>query len=116
MATAQIQHITIDCANPQRLAAFWSTVLGREVVDDWGVFVRLAPDDAGTRLAFQLVPEAKSLKNRVHLDLSTDSVGAAVSEFKDLGATVVGTNSEAGITWTTMQDPEGNEFCVAPDH
>jgi len=116
MATVQMQHITIDCLDPKRVAEFWSAALGRDIVDDWGMFIRLAPDDAGVRMAFHQVPEDKAGKNRIHLDVSADSREDAVVELAALGATVVEDRSAEDFTWTVMLDPEGNEFCVAPPH
>ena len=116
MATVQMQHVTIDCLDPRVVANFWSAALGRDIVDDWGMFIRLGPDDAGVRLAFHQVPEDKAVKNRVHLDVSADSPDQAVAELVGLGATVVETRSAEDFSWTVMADPEGNEFCVAPAH
>lgn len=109
----RIQHLVVDATNPQLVAAFWSGVLGRPVADDWGGFVRLAPDESGTQLAFALVPETKHLKNRVHLDLSVEDRVQAVRELVELGATEIESRTGDGHTWTVMADPEGNEFCVA---
>ncbi|MFT7648735.1 MAG: catechol 2,3-dioxygenase-like lactoylglutathione lyase family enzyme [Candidatus Poriferisodalaceae bacterium] len=95
------------------MAAFWSEVLGRPVVDDWGGFVRLAQDETGTHLAFARVPETKNAKNRVHLDLSVDERVQAVLELLELGAAEIESRTADGHTWTVMADPEGNEFCVA---
>lgn len=111
-----MQHVTIDCLDPQVVAQFWSAALDRDIVDDWGMFIRLAPDDAGVRLAFHQVPESKEVKNRVHLDVSAESPDQAVAELTALGATVVEVRTAEDFSWTVMTDPEGNEFCVAPDH
>ena len=81
VAIAQrIQHVVIDATNPQLVAAFWSAVLGHPIADDWGAFVRLEPDEAGGQLAFALVPETKTVKNRVHLDLSVNDREQAVRD------------------------------------
>ena len=61
---------------------------------------------------FNKVPEPKRAKNRVHLDL-VNQAPAAVDELVRLGATVVGKHQSRGQRWTVMQDPEGNEFCIA---
>jgi catechol 2,3-dioxygenase-like lactoylglutathione lyase family enzyme len=108
-----VQHIVIDTRDPQLVAAFWAEALGREVADDWGGFVRLAPDGAGTQLAFAAVPEAKSVKNRIHLDLTAPDRERATEELIAIGATMIETRTEEGHTWSVMADPEGNEFCVA---
>jgi hypothetical protein len=69
---------------------------------------------AGGRLLFQQVPEAKTVKNRVHLDLHAGAErDKLVARLTDLGATVLWTGEEGGQQWVTLADPEGNEFCVA---
>ena len=114
MAIAQrVQHLVIDVSNPQLVAAFWSAVLGQTIADDWGAFVRLAPDITGMQLAFALVPETKTVKNRVHLDLSVGDREQAVRDLVEVGAAEIETRAVDGHTWTVMADPEGNEFCVA---
>ncbi|MFT7598801.1 MAG: hypothetical protein ACI8TP_001725 [Acidimicrobiales bacterium] len=95
------------------VAGFWSKALQRPIDDDWGDFVRLSPDDAGTRIAFAAVPEPRRGKNRVHLDLNTDNRERAVAELVVLGAVVIGNRTTGEHTWTVMADPEGNEFCIA---
>ncbi|MGC0415672.1 VOC family protein [Embleya sp. AB8] len=103
--------ITIDCADAGRLAAWWATALGVEIAEDYGDFVMLAAKPL--RLGFQRVPEERAGKNRVHVDFSTPDRPAAIERLVALGATVVAERSAPGLTWTTMQDPEGNEFCVS---
>ena len=63
-------------------------------------------------MMFIAVPEAKSVKNRVHLDLDADDREAEVRRLIELGATHIHDKDEWGISWTTLADPEGNEFCV----
>ncbi|GIG59914.1 hypothetical protein Lfu02_42860 [Longispora fulva] len=67
----------------------------------------------GGRVLFQVVPEPKSAKNRMHLDLHVPDQAATVARLVELGATVTGHGEEGGRGWTVMADPEGNEFCVA---
>ena len=62
---------------------------------------------------FAKVPEGKSAKNRMHLDLAAADREAEVARLVELGATRVTDMDEWGYQWTVMQDPEGNEFCVA---
>jgi catechol 2,3-dioxygenase-like lactoylglutathione lyase family enzyme len=111
--TSAVQHVVIDTHDPQLVAGFWAEALGREIVDDWGGFVRLAPDRAGTQLAFAAVPEAKTVKNRVHLDLTAVDRQRASEELIAIGATMIETRSQDGHRWSVMADPEGNEFCLA---
>ncbi len=73
------------------------------------------PDGIGPRLLAQKVPEGKTAKNRVHLDVRVggrEAVPAEVERLVALGATFHGTFDEHGTYWAVMKDPEGNEFCV----
>lgn len=118
--TIHVAAITFDCANALTLAEFWSAALGRPI--DPGepapspFFARLAPgegDNAGPVMMFIQVPEPKSVKNRTHLDLGTDDRDAEIKRLLALGATRIHDKEEWGIQWTTLADPEGNEFCIA---
>jgi predicted enzyme related to lactoylglutathione lyase len=112
-----IHNITFDCADARGLATFWSTLTGWNVYYDDDPEVLVAPTfpHPGTGLLFIPVPEGKTAKNRVHLDLEPtgrtrdELVAVAVAA----GATVVGDHrAEDGSGWVTLTDPEGNEFCV----
>lgn len=110
--------VTFDCAHAGRLAAFWAAVFDRTSAPTPGVpedfFARLEGDGAGVpTMMFIKVPEPKSAKNRMHLDLDVEDRAAEVERLVGLGATVVHDKDEYGTRWTTMADPEGNEFCVA---
>lgn len=113
----QIGNITFDCREPERVAQFWASALGY-ALDDVPADERTAwaaagdPRGAGPRLYFQQVPEGKVVKNRVHLDLSTPDMATEVARLEGLGARPGRRFEEGGATWTTMFDPEGNEFCV----
>ena|ERR687890_92181 len=116
--TLQIGMVTADCADPKALATFWATALDTAISGDYGEFVMLAPPPAGGPvLGFQRVPEARAGKNRLHLDLGAPAGGRAaeVARLVGLGATVLGERGgdAEGLVWTTLMDPEGNEFCVA---
>jgi predicted enzyme related to lactoylglutathione lyase len=109
-----VSFLTIDANDPLRLAAFWGDVLGTTVQETSqdGRFVFLGAAN-GHILSFQRVPEPKSGKNRVHLDLRVEELGAATDALLALGATWDGnelTLDEA--RWRTLRDPEGNEFDI----
>ena len=109
-----VDTLTVDCADPRRLAAFWCAALGYELadVDDEDALIR-DPLARGWPLLFQLVPEGKRTKNRLHLDLSApDTMQAEVDRLTAAGATVQGRIDEGEGFWTVLLDPEGNEFCV----
>ena len=116
----RLRNITFDCAHPTELARWWTMVTGWEEdpgnpnlpEDDEAALV--APDRS-LNLLFVKVPEAKNVKNRVHLDLqATDSTrDDEVVRLVALGATVVADRRRPdGAGWVVMADPEGNEFCV----
>jgi catechol 2,3-dioxygenase-like lactoylglutathione lyase family enzyme len=113
----RIHNITFDCADARALATFWSRLTGWHVYYDDDPEVVVAPSYPfdGTGLLFIPVPEGKSAKNRLHLDLQPEAstrdevVEAAVAA----GATVTGDHRrDDGSGWVTLADPEGNEFCV----
>ena len=82
-----------------------------EQAEPW-LAVLTGDGSVGPRFMFIKVPEAKSAKNRVHLDLGTGDLDAEVERVLALGASLVGHRQEYGISWATSTDPEGNEFCV----
>jgi len=138
--------VVFDGSDPDRLARFWAEALGYRLQDppegfgSWEDWLRamnipeedwnsasavVDPEGAGPRLYFQRVPEAKQVKNRVHLDLNVGGgpgtpleehqrrVDAEVERLTGIGATVFRPGRvERGEYWVIMQDPEGNEFCV----
>jgi len=112
--SAFIKYISIDCADPRRLSAFWSEVTGYQAVTEDDGFVALgAPDQRGIRaIFFWKVPEPKVTKNRVHLDLATKDPAHEIERLITLGAKKVEYREGNGTSWTVMLDPEGNEFCI----
>jgi catechol 2,3-dioxygenase-like lactoylglutathione lyase family enzyme len=116
----RIKHVTFDCANPYRLAQFWSQVTGfREDPDDPNhpddpAALLLSPDRV-VALLFVPVPEPKPGKNRVHLDLVPleRSRDDEVKWLLDIGAELADDRRRPdGTGWVVLRDPEGNEFCV----
>ena len=107
--------LVLDCADPRRLATFWSEALGYTTAGDAGNYVMLVAADSGPpKLLLQAVAEAKATKNRMHLDIETPDVDAEVIRLESLGAHRLETDarSEHGSRWMIMADPEDNEFCV----
>ena len=100
--------ITFDCDDAAALATFWSTLLRRPVED--GASRDYASIAGPPAWAFLRVPEGKTAKNRVHPDLDVLDLGAAVDRAVALGAKHVADVEEDGTRWTTLVDPEGNEF------
>lgn len=112
--------ITFDCENAADTAAFWSAALDRPV--DPGASDHFASigtqDDAASSNAwlFLQVPEPRTAKNRVHVDFVSEDREGEVSRLLGLGATRMHDKEGTGFGWTTLQDPFGNEFCVADPH
>ena len=114
----RVQSVSIDAQDPHALAAFWADVLGwRQTYADADEVVLEPPagspeEGVSPDLVFLKVPEPKSGKNRLHLDLRPEDQAAEVGRIEALGAkrTFVGQSDD--VTWVVMADPEGNEFCV----
>jgi predicted enzyme related to lactoylglutathione lyase len=107
--------LVLDCGDPQRLAEFWAPVLGYVSLGSAGSYVLLLPNGKpGPKLLLQQVPEAKTVKNRMHLDIETADIETEATRLEGLGAQRVhdGQVHEHGTNWILMTDPEGNEFCV----
>ena len=137
--------VVFDCADPSRLARFWAEALGYKLDDPpagyqrWEDWLRdqgipeerwndasavVDPDGGGPRIYLQRVPEPKTVKNRVHLDLNVSGgrpvpieerrrrVEAEAERLTGIGATRLRAVEELGVYWVVMQDPEANEFCV----
>jgi Glyoxalase-like domain len=132
--------ICIDCADPHPLAEFWGDAMGYEVEDNsplirqlldngvvteadvvtvqgrlaWRTAAVARDPKSGARLLFQVVPEPKTVKNRVHLDLHVgeENIEPTVARLEARGGKRLYEVSEHGSHWVTMADPEGNEFCV----
>lgn len=109
--------VTIDCADPATLSQFWAEVLGTSVRFEVDGFVMLnPPPGGGPAVGFQRVPEPRTGKNRVHLDLSTTDREKEVRRLVELGAKEHGEHSAPGLIWTILSDPEDNVFCVGAYH
>ena len=139
--------IVFDAQDPERLATFWAAALAERGYripdppdgapdwptwlsaqgvpeDQWGSASALEGDEGQPRLFFQRVPEPKTAKNRVHLDLlagggpqvpleeQQQRVRAAVERLTALGATFVEERTGLGVHWAVLRDPDGNEFCA----
>jgi len=135
--------VAVDCARPHELADWWAEVLGwqvepqdeafiRRMVDEghateeqttrhkgalvWAVGAAIrSPDPGRPRILFQVVPEPKTVKSRLHFDVRVGAADqeAEVARLTDMGATELWRGAQGPSSWVTMADPEGNEFCVA---
>jgi len=135
--------VTFDAHDPRAQAEFWAAALGYipqpppDTYDSWEDWARameipeerwndagalVDPDGVGPRVFFQRVPEGKTAKNRVHLDVSVgrglepearrSALEVEADRLHAAGATIVRQQEQRGEFWIVMQDPEGNEFCV----
>ena len=137
--------VTVDCADPHALADWWAETLGWQVEPQDEAFIRRMisagnaadsdtkrhhgalvwrtgsairhPDGTGRapRVLFQLVPEAKTVKNRLHLDVRAGAgdIEDTVAGLTARGAKVLHHGQQGPFSWVTLADPEGNEFCVS---
>jgi predicted enzyme related to lactoylglutathione lyase len=107
--------LVLDCADPDKLAEFWSAAIGYTTLGGAGSYVLLV-DETGQqpKLLLQHVNEPKAGKNRMHFDIETPTVDEEVARLEDLGAQRIQADAieEHGNRWVVMADPEGNEFCV----
>ena len=119
MPTRLVQ-LVIDANDPPRLARFWAAALGWEIAAEEPDEVEVSPpgydypDPVALPLVFVPVPEAKTVKDRVHLDLATESAGQqadVVARLRDLGAQPLDIG-QGDVPWVVLADPEGNELCV----
>jgi Glyoxalase-like domain len=108
-AVVGIAALAVDCADPPALAGWWSRLLGGQVeVDaDGDATLRVG----GLAIDFLRVPEAKTGKNRLHLDLRSTDLAEATRQAEALGATRADDIYDGG-RWRVMRDPESNEFCL----
>ena len=108
-----VDWLGIDCADPAALARFWTEALGYRIEDtaDPDEIPIVPKDGRGVRILLAKVPEEKTIKNRLHLDLRPDDQAAEVERLLALGARRVDIGQGAQ-TWVVLADPEGNEFCI----
>lgn len=124
--TSKFTELAIDCADPRGLARFWCSVLGYRIQDEEDGLVtigppaipegRSRPGPVPPTLTFAHVPEGKTGKNRLHIDVNPTDRNQAeeVSRLLDLGARTVDVG-QGDESWVVLADPEGNEFCVLAD-
>jgi catechol 2,3-dioxygenase-like lactoylglutathione lyase family enzyme len=112
--TSKLTEVLIDCADGEQLAAFWCEVLGWKVLDrDDDGTLEIGDGEGGITLLFVPVPERKTIKNRIHLDVVPvgGDQDAEVERVIALGAQRIDIG-QGDVTWVVLADPEGNEFCI----
>jgi hypothetical protein len=106
------EQVIVDSIAPAGLGRWWCAALGWIVVKDDPDEFEIRPDiDLRPGLLFGLVPEAKTIKNRLHIDLRPDDRDAEVERLVGLGASRIDVG-QRNESWVVLADPEGNEFCV----
>ncbi|GAA4749974.1 VOC family protein [Gordonia alkaliphila] len=124
--TLRMAMITVDTTDALALSDWWRDAFDATVLqENEGFFVVLSLGEGMPLLAFQQVEDpdgvegplsaapADRAKNRIHLDLVADDRSAAVARLLDAGATLIAEREMPGMSWVTLADPDGNQFCVA---
>jgi predicted enzyme related to lactoylglutathione lyase len=113
----RLYHLVIDAHDPWALARFWAAVLDHEVLfEDHELAIVGADERSFPGLCFIQVPDTKTSKNRLHIDLDPDDTDAEVERVERLGAVRVDVGQGPDVSWVVLADPEGNEFCVLRPH
>ncbi|MFE9819034.1 VOC family protein [Streptomyces sp. NBC_00236] len=111
--TASFYSIVVDARDLPSLARFWCGVLDWQVLFETDEEIVIGADkDALPGITFVPVPEAKGIKNRLHIDLAPDDQDAEVERIIALGGRRTDVGQPGSATWVVLEDPEGNEFCV----
>lgn len=108
MALVRWKDLCIDAQDPARLAEFWGTALGRQVDVFGNGNARLTGSTSEETIWINGVPEPKTVKHRLHLDVGVTDLDT----LRALGATILRPQGDDDIRWTVMADPEGGEFCA----
>jgi predicted enzyme related to lactoylglutathione lyase len=112
-ATATVRSVMLDCNDVDVMVDFWGQLLGLEQKLRFPGYAWMSRmTEGGQSLAFQQVPEPKTVKNRMHLDMGSSDPEAFVARVEALGGTRLQGHEISGFSWTVCADPEGNEFCV----
>ncbi|MEX1037835.1 MAG: VOC family protein [Acidimicrobiia bacterium] len=114
----RVGSVVVNTVDPDRLADFWTELLGVEVARRSGpYFIWLQPQhEGGVSVAFQKVDAPTEGRRRLHLDMSVEDLDGAVRRALDLGASHVEDHTIGDFSWVVLADPDGNEFCLAPGH
>jgi hypothetical protein len=113
---SRFTELVIDCADPARVAEFWARVLDYEVIDrgPQGEVEISGTLNSAPTLVFVPVPESKTVKNRVHIDVNPTGTDqdTELERLLALGARRVDVGQTSDVSWVVLADPEGNEFCL----
>jgi len=114
---ARFTELVIDCRDPQRVAEFWGAVLGYDIIDrgpQGEIEIGPTPRGAGPTLVFVRVPEEKTVKNRIHIDVNPTETDQSneLRRLMRLGARRVDVGQGNDVSWIVLADVEDNEFCL----
>ncbi|HEY3977613.1 MAG TPA: VOC family protein [Streptosporangiaceae bacterium] len=110
-----LHHVVVDTYDLPGLARFWTQALGWKILSEREREIVIGPDvSAPVGMCFMPVTDPKTVKNRLHLDLTTEAADrdAEIERLLALGARRVDIGQTGEESWTVLADPEGNEFCV----
>lgn len=114
--SSRFSALAMDANDVARMGAFWTQALGYRVADQFDGGITLAPANGvpGPPIDVVPVPETKSVKNRLHLDLVPEGCTQEeeVQRLLGLGAVLADVGQDPDVSWVVMADPEGNEFCI----
>ncbi|MFQ5875526.1 MAG: VOC family protein [Dehalococcoidia bacterium] len=108
----QLAQVGIDVNDLDRAEKFWTALLGLKVEERGDPYLNFEKQGECPRLYIQKVPEKKTAKTRLHLDIAVEEMDSAVAKAEELGARKVQLFEEGDVSWTVMEDPDGNEFCL----
>lgn len=110
---SQWENLVVDARDPARLARWWAEALGYQITyeEPDEVEIRRSADEL-PGVVFVPVPESKTVKNRLHIDLRPADQEAEVERLVNMGARHVDIGQGEEVGWVVLADPEGNEFCV----
>jgi predicted enzyme related to lactoylglutathione lyase len=111
----RLHHIVVDAHDLPRLAQFWAQALGWQILSEREREIVIGTDEnAPVGMCFMPVTDPKTVKNRLHLDLTTGAQDRdqEIERLLALGARRVDIGQTGAVSWTVLADPEGNEFCV----
>ena len=112
--SSRFTELCVDCRDAQRIAEFWCAVLDWRITDTEPGLVEISGDEPGPTILFAEVPETKTVKNRLHIDVNPRDreQAAEVERILGLGARRVDVGQGEDVSWVVLADPEDNEFCV----
>lgn len=112
----KLSTIVMNTNDPAPLVVFWTAFLETTVSAEADGFTWLASEPGQPRIAFQEVPSPTNGRRRLHLDFEAGDMDAEVARALSLGAKAVEEHTVPGFRWAVLADPDGNEFCISPEH